>query len=211
MEIRTSGSHRRYFVSDLAPKPTDEWIIDKLNLHRFRTIDQASNETESFGWVTLSSPSSTRFSPEDIWLDKTLCLGIRLDRKRLPSQALNVRLVERLDEERAESDEPISRNRRREIREELEADLLRRTIPTTSLLQVIWNVPNGELLFSSTSAPANRALISLYAKSFSRTPVAAVPHTMAERTALPDAHRRRLGKIGPACFVPSETSADGVS
>ncbi|MEW6747047.1 MAG: recombination-associated protein RdgC, partial [Planctomycetota bacterium] len=205
MRIKISGSQRRYFVDDLRLTPADAWLEAKLHEHRFRSIDRAANAIESAGWVTLGIPSATRFGLEEIWYDDFLCLGLRVDRKRLPANALRVRLLELLDAERSSQGlGSVARDRRQELRDKLESELFKRAIPSTQLYQVVWAAARGELFFSSTSESANSAFVTLFSRTFGRTPVPAFPGLAAKRAELPAAHRRRLSQVVPAWFAAEQ-------
>ncbi len=193
MAIRPTGSFRRYLVPGLSPAPDDVDLYERLREHRFRSIDDAPVAEPSVGWVATGSFGSTDFRPETVFLGPVLRLRMRVDRKRLPSNAVRVRLAEAV----AEIGGKVARSAKNELKQEIERELLARTVPATALFEVYWRPREETLLFSSTSAQAHDAFSNLFRHSFGVAPQAATPTPLAVRVGAPDVTVERLMRLSP--------------
>lgn len=193
MAIRPSGSFRRYIVPSPQPGPDDGELYERLRKNRFRPIDDEATAEPSSGWVATDSYGSSDFRPETIFLGRHLRLRIRIDQKRLPSNAVRVRMAEAL----ADSGGRIARSARAKLKEQIEEDLLRRVIPSTTMLEVFWRPQEQSLLLSSTSVAAHDLFSNLFRTTFSSTPQAATPSPLAEHVGAPEVNLERLMRLSP--------------
>src|SRR5215510_14923761 len=89
MRIKATGSFRRYFYH--GPAVADDELLARLARLRFQDIDQQPSAAYA-GWITLRSLVDTHFDDE-IWRAHYACFALRIDRKRLPKNALKVRML----------------------------------------------------------------------------------------------------------------------
>lgn len=193
MAIRPSGSFRRYLIASPTPTIDDADLYDRLRDHRFKSIDEQATAEPSIGWVAAGSFASSDFRPENVFLGKTLLLRIRVDRKRLPSNAVKARLSEVL----ADAGGRMARSERAKIKQEIEDELLRRVVPATMLLDVYWRPQENEALLSSTAASAHDLFCNLFRETFLSTPVQATPTPLAEKAGPPELTAERLLRLTP--------------
>ena len=184
MKVKLSGSFRRYHADpqscELDADPLQDGLAAALQQNRFRSIDGPTAEKESVGWTSLEGLVPASFEDFNPWLGKVLVLGLRVDVKRVPAGALKVRRLEREAAERGAVGDRILPDRRREILEELEGELLSRQVPNTSVAQVVWNTQTGHLLFSATGEALNIAFRAIFRETFGRAVELVVPAGEAE-------------------------------
>ena len=193
MAIRPSGSFRRYLVPGVRPAPTDESLYEELRENRFRSIDDAPIADPSVGWVSTGTFSSTDFRPETVFLGPVARLRMRVDRKRLPSNAVKVRLAEAVNEMGGK----VARSAKNELKLEIEKELLSRTVPATALFEVYWRPREEMLLFSSTSAQAHDQFSNLFRHTFGVAPQPASPTPTALTFGGPNVTSDRLLRLAP--------------
>ncbi len=201
MPIRISGSYRRYLVADLRPSPDDVAFYETIRENRFRSIDEQAVAEPSIGWVTADTFSSSDFRPETVFLGRTVRLRMRVDVKKVPSNAIRVRLAEALDQMGGR----IARSARAQLREEIEKELLGRSVPATAVFDALWRPDDESLLFSSTSNAAHDRFTTLFRETFGVTPVPASPTPLGEKVGAPEVTRERLLRIAP--LVPRALEA----
>ena len=172
MKVKLSGSFRRYRVDssscELDPDPLQGDLPAALYEHRFRSIDGSSRQMRSVGWTAPDGLVPADFAEFDPWLGPMLQLGVRMDVKRIPGGALRIRKAEWEAAERRESGERIAPDRRREMAEKLESELLSRCVPSTAIYTMLWDTESGSMLFSATADAVNAAFRSLFRETFGR-------------------------------------------
>lgn len=193
MPIRPTGSFRRYLVRELQPRIDDHDVYEKLRDHRFRSIDDQAVAEPSIGWVASGTFGSSDFRPETVFLGKALRLRIRVDQKKLPTNAVKVRLAEAV----AEMGGRVAKSARDQLRQEIEHELLGRAVPGTTLFEVYWRPQDRTVLLSSTSASAHDVFVKLFRETFGVSPEAATPTPLAEHAAAPDVTVERLRRLAP--------------
>lgn len=208
MKVKLSGSFRRYLVAhNRSPSLLERLratLANTLQEYRFRSIDQASNEMRSVGWCTPDGQVPASFEEYDPWLGSALYVGIRIDQKRVPAGALKVRRLEAEAVERRDVGERIPPARRRELAEKIQSELLTRSVPTTSVHTMLWDVASAQLLFSSTAEATQQAFAGLFRASFEELGVSLVGLTAVSLPAhigLPQDELRRLETAHPLSIV----------
>lgn len=205
MKVKLSGSFRRYFVALDGSKRLADRLGDQLpsllQKYRFRSIDTASNEMRSVGWTLPDGRVPRSFEEHDPWFGRKLYLGLRIDVKRIPAGALKVRRAEAEAAERQEVGEKIPPARRREIHEQLQTDLLSRSLPSTSVCPVLWDTTEGQVLFGATAEAADAALRGLFRDTFEVSLQAATPATVPMRVGLSRAEQGQLEALLPVTFT----------
>lgn len=193
MAIRPSGSFRRYLISSPTPTIDDADLYDRLRDHRFKSIDDSATADPSIGWIAAGSYGSSDFRPENVFVGKTLSLRIRIDKKRIPSNAVRVRLSEVL----ADAGGKMARSERAKIKQEIEDELLRRVVPATTIIDFVWRPHEGEGLLSSTSSSAHDMFTALFRDTFLTMPMDASPTPLAEKAGPDDLTADRLLRLMP--------------
>ena len=193
MAIRPSGSFRRYLVPSPQPVPDDADLYERLREHRFRPIDDTPTTEPSVGWIVADTFGSSDFRPETVFLGRYLRLRIRVDQKRLPSNAVRVRIAEALDNAGGK----MARAARTKVKDDIEQELLRRIVPATKVLDVFWRPSEESLVLSSTAVSAHDLFCNLFRATFSSSPQAASPSPLAEHVGAPDVTMDRLLRLSP--------------
>lgn len=191
--IRTNGSFRRYLFDGFAPKAEDDGVFAKLRNHRFKAIDEVATGEPSAGWIVQGTFASADFRPDNVFFGKVMLLRIRVDRKRLPTNAVKLRLAEAV----AKVGGKVAKAARDKIREEITEELLRRTVPATQLLDLFVWPREKTLLVASTGAAANDVATALFRKTFGVSPRMASPGPLAEHAGRPEITLAQLGRLAP--------------
>ena len=108
-----------------APARLDrEAICAQVNRRAFREHDEDGlPRAESFGWVAVHDPLVVTFEPHDLFFQQYLVLGFRHDRRVAPAKLVTlVRRRMEEDRKREQGLERLSRETRREIKEESRTD-----------------------------------------------------------------------------------------
>ncbi|MGD0820439.1 MAG: recombination-associated protein RdgC [Desulfomonilia bacterium] len=149
-------------------EPKDaSWVRECLAKNQFMPIDATADE-EGLGWVNLDDHTSADFDNENVFRrDPYYAFTLRRDQRKVPTAVLK----NFVDKEcsRWLSDRPaISRmpyKRKAEIRENLHASLLSKTLPVPMTYDVVWNADTGIL----TVANISDRVLDMVEDTFSRT------------------------------------------
>jgi Putative exonuclease, RdgC len=174
--ISRSGGLVGLYWHGKVPDPQSPAFADALREHRFRSIDSAASEEVSVGWVTPADPTGDHFAPEDLDGGPAAWLRLRIDKKVLPRPWL---AIHRCVAEKARG-RRLSGRERRELRDELEEQLLPRVLPTVGFVDALLMHERRLVLVLTTRKSALEAFGKLFFESF------AVPLERA------DAYRRAL-------------------
>lgn len=199
--LRTSTSFTRFRLTEPAPASLWNEVADRLRKHSFTDIDEIPEE-RSFGWTAFEDFLDTSFVTHPLEKGVYLTFCLRLDTRRVPPAVIKKHLAIALKKEEAINQEQgkkfISRDRKKELREQVMLKLRMRFLPIPAEFQVIWNTASGIVYFSSTQGK----MLDLFQEQFSKTfELDLEPLTPYELAAslLPDT--ARLDTLEPTTFA----------
>ncbi len=156
-----------YQYKVLGEAPSAAWVQECLGKNSFVPIDTTADE-EAMGWVNLHDHTSSDFGNENVFMrDPYYAFTLRRDQRRVPPAVLK-NLVDRecarwLDERPAISRMPYKR--KAEIKENIHASLLSKTLPVPATCDVVWNTDTGILM----AANITERVLDMVEDNFSRT------------------------------------------
>lgn len=165
----TSGAatYLRFKCEGDLPKNLKDTAVERLAKHAFREINPKTNPETSTGWVNAFNPTDTHLNLEKILFGKYIVLGVRRDKKSLPTALFKARVVEAL---RAASREKHGRKLARHetaiVKENVKEKMLAETSPTIALFEAVWNYESGDVFFSSQSATPAAEFADLFKETF---------------------------------------------
>ena len=143
------------------------WMKECLSKNQFMPIDTTADE-EALGWVNLDDHTSTDFDNENVFSrDPYYVFALRRDQRKVPTAVLK-NLVDKACARWLEERPAISRmpfKRKAEIRENLHASLLSKTLPVPATYDVVWNTDTGILAVANIS----ERVLDMVEDTFSRT------------------------------------------
>lgn len=129
--------------------------------------DSTSGKAELEGWVQIHNLLDTTFDDPTRWLYNNFAVfALRVDKKSLPAALFRATVAKRCENWCKEAGvEKCPGAKKREIKDALEAEWLKRTLPRVAITECCWNVTDNWLLLHSLSeATADR-----FRKRFLRT------------------------------------------
>lgn len=181
--LARSVSFCRYRAGDRLPPDYRENFLKRIQQFAFRSLDERPYADRSAGWVKLQDVYDSAFTESDVFKDPYLVLALRVDVKSVSPKILThyCRQAEdqiRVQEERAH----ISKERRREIREAVHAQLMQRALPRTASYDMVWNLDSGNIYFSSVQTRTGDDFSELFLKTFELGLTLVFPFTLATQT-----------------------------
>jgi DNA recombination-dependent growth factor C len=165
--MRGASSFTRFLVDGRPPPDYAESYPPRILRHAFREIDEAGDAEISVGWVDILDALDNRFEGESYFRGGYIAMALRMDVRKVPPRALawHCRAAES-EIRRREGRAFLPRARRREIRDQVRARLLRRAIPVSSAYDVVWNPSARVVALGSLSRKACEALVDLFRRTF---------------------------------------------
>ena len=199
--IKASTSFTRFRITD--PVPSTLWpeIIDRLRRFSFKDIDNIPEET-SLGWSSFEDMLDVEFNQNPVEKGVYLAFSLRQDTRRVPAAVIKKYFALALKEEEAHNREQgkkfVSRDRKKELKEQVMLKLRMRFLPIPAEFQVIWNTTNGVVFFASTQGSMLDKFQEQFTKTFDLHLEPLTPYWLAS-TLLPDTGA--LDTLEPTTFV----------
>ena len=167
--IASSCSFTRFRVID--PVPDGLWaeIPQLLKNGAFLDIDESA-ESQADGWVSFDDYLDTTWQAGPPQKGAYIAFSLRLDIRRIPAGVVRKYLDLALKREKAENEKNgkkfISRERRKELKEQVQLSLRRRFLPVPGEFNVIWNTANNEIWFASTQTKMLELFVQRFLATF---------------------------------------------
>lgn len=171
-------------LGELPEKDQFIWFSKNLSDRGFSSIETSTEESAE-GWVQVDRPDEALFeAPSDLWRDDYLFFSLRRDQRKIPAAVLKSHINR--EENAFLSQNPNLRrapkNKREEIKEQVQLRLLTKCLPVPTLVDVIWNQKTGVLTLYSLGS----AVIDRFEEHFRKTfegfaPMVIHPYARAKR------------------------------
>lgn len=170
----------------------------------FRDHDEdGMPKQEAFGWVAIHDPLVTDFDATDLFFQQYLVVGFRFDRRAVPAKLAWMERRRQEDERRREQDvERLSRDTKREIKQDVESNLMSRALPNPKLFECAWNLETEAVYFTGKLKSARETFASLFRETFGVAPIPMIPYLAAERVGLPEGTVDAIRGVEPCRLVP---------
>ena len=129
------------------------WVQECLGKNHFEPIENSS-EGESIGWVHFDEPMNSDFAVfSSFSFEQYFIFTLRKDTRRVPASLLK-NLVEKECVEWLKERPKLAKvpfQRKREIRENIQAALLAKALPEPSMVDVLWDSSKNIVTIASIS------------------------------------------------------------
>jgi hypothetical protein len=182
----------------------DNWdkVLDEVIRNRFQSLDPESGKQQAFGWVLLNDPFSTEFTNPAIYYGEHMVgITMRVDSVSVPASQLKLHLARRVKkmclEEGRDSIPKAEINR---VKEDLQAEMMRQSLPTIKLFEMVYHLGEDRLWFFGRSKGVVQTFMELFHETFGIYLAPDSPYTNAARR-LGEAKADRLLELEEAQFV----------
>lgn len=171
-------------TGDIPPQDQFDWFSGKLAGRAFHSIENSSDEL-SEGWTQVDHPDDAAFQvPSAFWRDHYLLFSLRRDQRRIPAAVLKSHTAR--EEGAFLAQHPNLRrtpkDKRAEIKEQVQLRLLARCLPVPATVDVVWDLKSGVLTLFSLGSKVVERFEDIFRKSFEGLhPLAIHPFARARR------------------------------
>lgn len=153
---------------DLPAQDEFAWFSGKLSGRAFQSIENSSDEL-SEGWAQVDHPDDAEFQvPSAFWRDNYLVFSLRRDQRKIPAAVLKSHtareegafLAQHPNLRRAPKD------KRTEIKEQVQLRLLSRCLPVPAMVDVVWDRKSGVLTLFSLGSKVVERFEDIFRKTF---------------------------------------------
>lgn len=199
--LSSTLSLTRYSVKESITDPVMDTVRNGLKNNMIRDIDN-DPAVKSVGWTTPDNPFNPDFDNTDFVFGTAIILSLRIDKKTIPAKIVNKHYNMAVKKRLTETErEHLSKNEKREIKDDVLHRLYVRIPATPSMYDLVWHYETGDLWFFSNMKEANEELETLFSKSFKVNIVRIFPYTAAQLISPLSAEKMdALTKISPSAF-----------
>ena len=201
--VSSSISFTRFRIFEPIPSELLTQIPDKLRQFAFRDIDDLP-EMQAYGWVCFEDMLDSEWRTAPPHKGAYLLFSLRLDTRRIPAAVIKKHLTLALKAEKEKMQEQgkkfISRERKKELKEQVLLRLRQRFLPIPAEFNVIWATDRNEVWFASTQGKMIDLFMEAFLNSFELHLEQITPYSLAE-TMLDEAAMSRLDRIEATQFA----------
>lgn len=168
--LKGSASYLRFVVSGDPPKRFAPRLEKSIGARRFVPLDGDQDLLESAGWAPIEAPfdDDMALTRERFWFSELLALSYREDKITLPRPVVLQQVAKKLAalEDRGEK---ITRQTKKSCELAVIAELRRRVMPRARVVDLVWDLPRGELRIFGRGPMVTERLVALFERTFGYT------------------------------------------
>lgn len=193
-------SMRRYRIMGRPPEDFRDRYVRSVRAHALVPLDPEKNpkEDRAYGWCCIHDESDVDLDIGKFWLDGHICLGLRQDVLRPAPAEVKRELSRRKLEEEAKRKGPLPKSALRDLKEQVMAELRKRTAPQVRVVDVVWRVDEEIAYLFSQSAAQNELFLELFAKTFGLALDVEGPGAWAQELAMNEELEEELRALRPS-------------
>ena len=201
--LSASTGLTRYRIIEEVPQETLQQVPEKLKQFCMMDID-ATAEERSFGWTNMDDMLDTNWTKSPPEKAEYFTFSLRLDTRRIPPAVLKKHLAIALEKELEINKEQgknfVSRDRKRELKEQVTLRLRARSFPIPAVFDVVWNYSDNRIFIDTTNAKVRALFEDHFALTFDLHLEPLTPFFMA-MDILGEEAAPRLENLEPTIFV----------
>jgi len=166
--LSASVSLSIYKVKEKVEDSIFQNVLDRLRQFSFQEIENLSVE-RGFGWVSSEDWLDSHFASSP-FKGNYLVFSLRLDTRRVSPAVLKkhytLALQELLNQKKKEGKNFISKEEKKELKENIKLKLLSKTLPVPAVFDVSWDMLKNLVYFSSTREKVKELFVDLFVRTF---------------------------------------------
>lgn len=179
----SSASFTRFRILDPVTDELIREVPDRLRKHAITDIDDLS-DMHAQGWVSFEDFLDTEWKEAPPQKGNYFVFSLRVDNRRIPAGVIRkhvaIALRQEIEEQRARGKNFISRDRKKEIKEQVLLRLRQRFLPVPGEFNVIWLLEKNEVWFASTQSGMIDLFMEEFQKTFNLSLQQMTPYTLAD-------------------------------
>ncbi len=200
--LKSSTSFTRFKVLDDVKPEIYENIEDVLRKFAIMDIDDTADE-RAYGWTNFDDMLDLDFAASSPRKSEFIVFAFRLDTRRVAPAIIkkHVTIALRQEEEKmAELGKKyISKDRKKELTEQVKLRLRARTLPVPAVFEVIWDYSRKTIYFASVQRKVIDLFTEYFVRSFDVRIEQILPYSLAQ-SILGEGCEDKLDELEPTTF-----------
>ena len=200
--LKASTSFTRFNIIDDVPNSIYENLLEKLRQFAVVDIDEVAEE-RSYGWTSFDDMLDTNWERSIPQKGNYITFSLRLDTRRIPPAVQNkyVSIALRQEEERIQEQGKkfVSRDRKKEIVEQVKLRLRARFLPIPAEFLVVWSMDKKIIYLGSTQGRIIEMFTEYFGRTFELGLEQILPYSLAHNL-LGDGCEEKLNNLEPTTF-----------
>lgn len=201
--LSASVSLTRYRIVEEVPESIWAEIPTLLKRFSFKEIDQTSDE-RSYGWVSIENFLDPGFRTAPPEKGEYLAFALRLDTRRVSPAVFKKYMLLATEEAEKQAKEEgrkyLSRERKKEIKEQVRIKLMARAMPVPAVFDVVWNTTSHTIYLASTNNKVRELFNNHFTDTFELHLEPVTPYFQALRL-LGEEAQPAIDAVEPARFM----------
>jgi DNA recombination-dependent growth factor C len=201
--MATSSTVTRLRIAEAVTPAILSSVPDKLKQFCFRSIDATTDE-RSWGWVCFDDMLDPAWQTAPPEKGEYMAFALRVDVRKIPSSILKKDLAVALKEEEKKNKEVgktfTSRERKKELKEQVRLKLLSRIPPQPTTVDVVWSTSRNILHVTTNSSKLLDLLSDYFTLTFDLHVEPLTPYALAA-SMLDETAMARLDSLEPTRFA----------
>ncbi|MBQ9453561.1 MAG: recombination-associated protein RdgC [Desulfovibrio sp.] len=197
-------SFSRFRILDPVPDILWTQIADRLKQYAFHDIDNIP-ELEAHGWVSFEDMLDVEWLGGPPQKGSYIVFSLRQDLRRIPAGVIKKQLALAINEEKQRMSDQgkkfISRERKKELKEQVLLRLRSRFLPVPGEFNVVWATDRNEVWFASTQDKMIDLFMEQFLITFELHLEPLTPYNLAA-TLVNEEDLERLDKLEATQFTP---------
>ncbi len=201
--MSASCSFTRFRLVDDVPQSLWGQLPEKLKLFAFQDIDNTAEE-RSLGWTCFDDMLDTEWHTAPPDKGAYIVFSLRLDTRRVPAGVIKKHLTIALNAEKQKMAEQgkkfVSRERKKEVKEQVLLRLRSRFLPVPAEFNVLWATDTGHIWFASTQGKMVQTFMDYFTQTFDLHIEQLTPYGLAA-SLLNDTSLTHIDRLEPTQFA----------
>jgi hypothetical protein len=174
-------------------QPDLETIRNCIQQYEFTPID-GTVDAQSIGFVPMARIGTSFEMVSEIQIDEYLAFSLRKDVKRVPGTVIKAEMKKATTRYLTENPDKqtVPKAVKNDLREAILQSLYQRSIPSPTILDIVWDLSKKRLYFTNTSPNAQDMLQSIFRSAFSEHTLSLITPLDLARDLLKTDDQRKL-------------------
>ncbi|HYQ18447.1 MAG TPA: hypothetical protein VEQ58_21875 [Polyangiaceae bacterium] len=192
----------RLFVQGKPPKDLRKRYLEAVRLRKFTPLAPEDEASEAVGWCVIERPFDLDFQADQIFYDRFVQLGFRVDKWRLPGALVRAQVADEQQRMLSRAGrEKLTRAEKEDIKLRVIGRLRKKILPTSRAFDVLWDLDAGTVLLFTHAARTTEEFQALFQTTFGLELQTDSPYAAAGRAQLPAAMQKQFDKVEPLSFA----------
>lgn len=149
-----------------------QWILERVQKAFISPIDLDDSREDASGFCHPFTGESKIDNPHALIYENVFLFGMRSDKKKIPATYMKLQLRAALDalghekEDAHGSVKKVGKKIRESVRDRLKEELLKNTLPSVRLIEILWNLKLNQICLTSASSSVVAEFEKLFTEAF---------------------------------------------